>query len=162
MLLPNDTTWESKVIYYRQPLYGALRISVGINGVFNPYYIHCYGQLFCYFFFAYSKPVLYQRIKRIIRAITIIVIPMMRNLLLIGTLDVVGKLITTWKISMIFSLLNISINNNIEKTIIAFANAGSISRKMMSNIIVLIMIGININTPNRFVLFHNENQAPTS
>jgi hypothetical protein len=33
---------------------------------------------------------------------------------------------------------------------------------MMSNIIVLIMIGININTPNRFVLFHNENQAPTS
>ncbi len=100
--------------------------------------------------------------KAKIRAITIIVIPMMRNLLLIGTLDVVGKLITTWKISMIFSLLNISINNNIEKTIIAFANAGSISRKMMSNIIVLIMIGININTPNRFVLFHNENQAPTS
>ena len=100
--------------------------------------------------------------KAKIRAITIIVIPMMRNLLLIGTLDVVGKLISTWKISMIFSLLNISINNNIEKTIIVFANAGSISRKMMSNIIVLIMIGININTPNRFVLFHNENQAPTS
>ena len=65
--------------------------------------------------------------KAKIRAITIIVIPMMRNLLLIGTLDVVGKLISTWKISMIFSLLNISINNNIEKTIIAFANAGSIS-----------------------------------
>ena len=95
--------------------------------------------------------------KAKIRAITIIVIPMMRNLLLIGTLDVVGKLISTWKISMIFSLLNISINNNIEKTIIVFANAGSISRKMMSNIIVLIMIGININTPNRFVLLHNEN-----
>ena len=100
--------------------------------------------------------------KAKIRAITIIVIPMMRNLLLIGTLDVVGKLISTWKISMIFSLLNISINNNIEKTIIAFANAGSISRKMMSNIIVLIMIGINIDTPNSFVLFHNKNQAPTS
>jgi|TARA_B110000858_G_scaffold143856_1_gene163349 hypothetical protein len=62
--------------------------------------------------------------KAKIKEITIIVIPIMRNLLLIGTLDVVGELISTWKISIRISILKIIINNNIEKTIIAFANAG--------------------------------------
>lgn len=62
--------------------------------------------------------------KAKIKEITIIVIPIMRNLLLIGTLDVVGELISTWKILTRISILKISTNNNIEKTIIAFANAG--------------------------------------
>jgi hypothetical protein len=62
--------------------------------------------------------------KAKIRAITIIVIPMIRILLFIGPLVVVGKLISTWKISIRCSLLKININNNIEKTITAFANAG--------------------------------------
>ena len=47
-------------------------------------------------------------------------------------------------------------------SIMALANAGYTSRKIISNTIMFTIIGNNINTPISFVLFHKRNQAPMS